>query len=91
MLALIVVELPTEPRPPVDSEAGKARSEMTAMAIKAPSWARKMSAKMTSFHLCDGARVSLRHTVTRFLRSTPIDHGGYSRSSRVLCVYAHIE
>lgn len=51
MLALIVVELPTDPRPPVDSEAGNARSEMTAMAMKAPSCARKMSAKIRSFHL----------------------------------------
>lgn len=51
MLALIVVALPTDPRPPVDSEAGNARSEITAMAMKAPSCARKMSAKIKSFHL----------------------------------------
>lgn len=51
MLALIVVALPTSPRPPVDSEAGNARSETTAMAINAPSCARKMSAKIRSFHL----------------------------------------
>ena len=51
MLALIVVALPTDPRPPVDSEAGNARSEITAMAMKAPSCARKMRAKIKSFHL----------------------------------------
>lgn len=39
------------PSPPVSLDEGRARSEMTEIAMNAPSCARNRRAKITSFHL----------------------------------------